>query len=125
MEPITWTIRWLLLPIVVAALCSAKPQVKAQSSPVPITPPPQYDPLLHPYTGKLTIRRVDRADTANRCSRQLRQYSSDIAVGCTQLNPYENSCEIWILNDYEINRMGFDYEAVLRHELGHCNGWRH
>jgi hypothetical protein len=25
----------------------------------------------------------------------------------------------------DLNRLGWDYNIVLRHELGHCNGWHH
>jgi hypothetical protein len=31
-----------------------------------------------------------------------------------------HKCTIWIVTDAER-----DYDIVLRHELGHCNGWQH
>ena len=30
-----------------------------------------------------------------------------------------------LLTDDELAQRGWDYNIVLRHEIGHCNGWHH
>jgi hypothetical protein len=46
------------------------------------------------------------------------------ALGCTRLWAGPPSrCVVAIAPDDEL--MGWDYRYVLRHEIGHCNGWKH
>jgi hypothetical protein len=35
------------------------------------------------------------------------------------------ACTIWIANDDLLRERGVNFETVLRHEIGHCNGWHH
>jgi hypothetical protein len=36
-----------------------------------------------------------------------------------------NTCAIWIAGKDEIEYQGWNYDIVMRHEIGHCNGWHH
>jgi hypothetical protein len=59
-------------------------------------------------------------------STKLRLFPDHRAVGCSQakLTP-PRKCTVWIMTDEELRKAGWDYNIVLRHEIGHCNGWRH
>jgi hypothetical protein len=35
------------------------------------------------------------------------------------------TCEIWIASDDVLARNTVSYVDILRHEIGHCNGWLH
>jgi hypothetical protein len=105
----------------------AKPAaIKAFVKPPParVLPPAEYD---HPYTaGQLWITVVDsQADVRDKCesTRQL-----DVAIGCSQKihrksDPSVKGCRIVIANKDVIEAAGYVYDVVLRHEIGHCNGW--
>lgn len=88
-------------------------------------PPAEYD---HPFPGELIEYRVNPGEVARRCSNWLNQknifkrfvgYASS-KRGCAF--PRGDKC--WIVY---IDRpaYGTTPEAVRRHEIGHCNGWRH
>ena len=32
-------------------------------------------------------------------------------------------CQIFLLDDEWLERFGLTYKTVLRHEIGHCDGW--
>jgi hypothetical protein len=99
-----------------------KPAVKPR--PAWILPPAEYD---HPYTaGRLFVTMVDsQADVRDKCesTRQL-----DVALGCSgkthlKSDPSVKGCHIVIANKEVIEAAGYVYDLVLRHEIGHCNGW--
>ena len=82
-----------------------------------LMPPPKYD---KPYEGDLEI--------------QFFTNSEDIAVVCKDSHSeaacaaYANdlkTCRIHILTEDALKRKGFAYNFALRHELAHCNGWKH
>ena len=91
-------------------------------------PPPEFD---HPFKGKLYISAENDFE--------------QMIVGCQWTVPYRdihgcarppfwhtpgigtmgpNECMI-LLVKRDLMRQAFDYEDVIRHEQGHCNGWRH
>ena len=81
-------------------------------------PPPRYD---QPYAGKLTITTAAAmADVAKACPAAL-----GTVVACATWNKPPGTCRIVILTDSGLRAAGFTTRAVMRHELGHCNGWRH
>ena len=41
-------------------------------------------------------------------------------LGCSEFHPFENRCIIVMIDKPSL---GVSPEAVLRHEIGHCNGW--
>jgi hypothetical protein len=83
--------------------------------PFMVLPPAEYD---IPYKGRLTIKTA--------LSRE------DLLLACPNINPQSlacayrfnpENCLIIILHDRLIRERGWSTELVLRHELGHCNGW--
>jgi hypothetical protein len=80
----------------------------------PILPPVEFD---KPYAGKLMIRRVDSKEEVQRVCQLSRP-----TVGCA-VKPVVDMCIIVIADDAAIAARGWTYEIVLRHEIGHCNGW--
>lgn len=45
-----------------------------------------------------------------------------ITLGCAPLITKER-CEIVVANDDIIKAQGWTFPIVVRHEIGHCNGW--
>ena len=80
-------------------------------------PPPKYD---KPYEGELEIIFFSDAEDLERVCK---------------LGPKVNACAIrsldhkkcWIFASSEelMKRKGSNYAFMLRHELAHCNGWKH
>jgi len=87
-------------------------------------PPAQYDV---PYTGELTIWTVQsRNDILQYCSKEkiLEVQANWAGNACTHV--YQNKkwgCHIYMLNDKAVKAEGRNPTIILRHELGHCNGW--
>src|SRR5262245_35150486 len=79
-------------------------------------PPVEYD---HWYEGDLTIRIVNSVEhLALACKwSEVRPKS----LACASVRP--NSCTIYLLQDEVSRELGWDHNVVLRHEMGHCNGW--
>jgi hypothetical protein len=82
-----------------------------------ILPPVEYD---HPYNGKLTVAIVNKEQMARLCPK-----ASLYPIGLACAYPYEtmSMCQIVMITDDIIVAVGFTPKIVLRHELGHCNGW--
>lgn len=78
-------------------------------------PPARFD---HPYKGTLIIHRMPQSAVVEACA-NLMGIRSLQRHGCSAF-PKNNRCEIWIVDKAY---MGATPEAVLRHEIGHCNGW--
>ena len=79
-----------------------------------IVPPPQYD---YEYGGHIVLTRGTQASTKTEC-----RGASD--VGCA-IRVSAETCFVWIANDDVLERKGYSYRMVLRHETAHCNGWKH
>jgi len=77
-----------------------------------LLPPAEYD---YHYEGILFVHRapMDKMD----CNPKR--------LACAKVWQDKPICSIWIASDDDLKRYGYDYDIVLRHELGHCNGWRH
>jgi hypothetical protein len=82
-----------------------------------ILPPVEYD---HPYNGKLTVAIVNKEQMARLCPKASLY---PIRLACAY--PYEtmSMCQIVMITDDIIAAAGLTPKIVLRHELGHCNGW--
>jgi hypothetical protein len=78
-------------------------------------PPARFD---HPYSGKLIIHRLPQPQIVDVCEKLLGKRSM-IQHGCST-KPQNGRCEIWIVDK---TYMRATPRAVLRHEVGHCNGW--
>lgn len=80
-------------------------------------PPKKYD---HPFDGKLTITEVEYG-TARAFCRKNYNSASMAKYGCATL--YEDgSCHI-VVSKQSSKNPGYRKSQVLRHEIGHCNGW--
>src|SRR5262245_51350031 len=80
-----------------------------------IIPPIELD---YPHQGTLTIVRADRELLKVRCPKT----SMPLTLGCS--SRYNQYCTIHIANDEILNSaagLGWSYEIILRHEVGHCN----
>jgi hypothetical protein len=81
-----------------------------------IQPPPKYDV---PYTGELEIVFFSHSDDLKKaCSG-----SSDYA--CARPFSDLKKCIIFTLTEDGLKRKGNTYNFSMRHELAHCNGWKH
>ena len=81
-------------------------------------PPPKYD---HPFNG---VVRVDHDVAA--CIKMRPLVPGEIRLGCTDWRKTadaEGLCVVHMLPDKELKRYGFSRERLLRHHIGHCNGW--
>jgi hypothetical protein len=78
-----------------------------------ILPPAEFD---HVYIGTVRINQLQDIEHAKR-------------HGCIGVRPvacatvYAGVCVIWMIPDDQIRANGLAPEIVLRHEMGHCNGW--
>jgi hypothetical protein len=81
-----------------------------------ILPPAKFD---HAYDGKLTVISVN-SDTALRVACRWPGTSHSEKFACAERGI--GRCVIYLHED-EFRRLGWNRETVLRHEIGHCNGW--
>jgi len=85
-----------------------------------LLPPPEHD---RPYTGVLTVIRGTQDELRAQCP-IFRPYNW--ALGCSPVRMNRSThCIVYIADDATLKAAGWRYDLVLRHELGHCNGWRH
>jgi hypothetical protein len=89
----------------------------AEAGPRPnymILPPVEYD---HYYEGDLTIRVVPTLEELlARCN-----ITNPITLACAMV--YEKNCVIYLLPDETMRKRGWTTGLLLRHEIGHWNGW--
>jgi penicillin-binding protein-related factor A (putative recombinase) len=83
---------------------------------IPLEPPAKY---VHPYPGPLEIVRVDHWNVWKECSADGYFPTPQDVAGCAQV--HQGECLIFIA--MKTKRAPID--AILRHELAHCNGWKH
>jgi hypothetical protein len=81
-----------------------------------ILPPIEYD---HPFDGEVrVVRREQEYPNFAFC-----KMSHANPIGCTKWKPKNGVCLIYIATDDILARYDMRYNDVLRHEVGHCNGW--
>ena len=90
-----------------------------------VLPPLQYD---YPFQGELTIIRGNLAVMNAVClEKKEKQFSIPYACAISYRKPTAgptdpaDSCHVFIAEPDLLR--GWVYADVLRHELGHCNGW--
>ena len=79
-------------------------------------PPPEFD---HPYSGTLSIERLPQRQVVLECIKLTGLYSATM-LGCAWVK--DGHCEVITIDR---TTRGATPRAVLRHEIGHCNGWSH
>jgi len=77
-------------------------------------PPPEYD---KPFTGKLLIRRFETEEEI------VEVCKGSSKVACAARSVDGSTCHLFIAGDRVIKSHHTTWLFVLRHELGHCNGW--
>jgi hypothetical protein len=110
-------IRYFALALALVATTSAQAQQKMRFT--TSLPPVEYD---KPYVGELTIRRFStEQELRYACPKVDFKYH---ALACAGRMPNDTSrCNIYMVTDKILKAAGFGLAVVLRHELGHCNGW--
>jgi hypothetical protein len=84
-------------------------------------PPTQYDV---PYTGELTIWITDKKNIGEHCAKVVVAPSQSWAgIACSFFTKSRSRCIIYIVRDDVLRAAGYHPIGVLRHEIGHCNGW--
>jgi hypothetical protein len=82
-------------------------------------PPKEFD---HEYKEGLV--RINRG--TERCPKTSAGLSP---LGCAGRTLHQETgleaCVIWIADDSVLQKNNVDFKTVLRHEIGHCNGWHH
>jgi hypothetical protein len=85
-------------------------------------PPKEFD---HKYDGELTTRYMIPEDVHRQCAAAMKPGNLP-PLACTQaFQGPPKSCIIWMMTETELNKRGYSYDIVFRHERGHCNGWHH
>jgi hypothetical protein len=103
----------LLFCLVTAPAAPAWAEPMVWSGRMPQPPPEEF---AGPYEGELTINRVPLAEMGEHCRFVPR------VMGCAYSERYFHSyCTVYIPNDVPERLEA----AILVHELGHCNGWKH
>jgi hypothetical protein len=81
-----------------------------------ILPPVEFD---HPYAGKLTVETVaTREELSEICGKAFTQWT----LGCA-FRHGNNGCRIVLADESIIKARGWTVALIMRHEIGHCNGW--
>lgn len=107
--------------LILAALLVASPAFAGRNV-AEWNPPARYD---HAFTGKLTVHYLSQKQVVKACSRLFAKYNvaeraALTAKGCAATTSKGACTVILIDRPYK----GVTPKAVLRHELGHCNGWQ-
>jgi hypothetical protein len=81
-------------------------------------PPARFD---HAYHGQLTAIQLPRPALLRKCRAMMNQYHvpGRVTRGCSIVTG-PHSCTVMYVNRPYHNTLPRD---VLRHEIGHCNGW--
>jgi hypothetical protein len=102
------------------AILMASTAAFAQPYPLPKSiPPEQFDRF---FEGKIILIKVDAQE-------KLREHCSSIfsldLIACAKrcANCATPTCTIAILEDAPLRAAGLTTQTVMRHEIGHCNGW--
>lgn len=82
-------------------------------------PPAQFD---KPYAGQLVVHRVPVQDVGRQCGALFKRFGYKVSFpdhGCSS-GDKDGRCEIVLpLGPVQLATPA----AILRHEIGHCNGW--
>ena len=102
----------------VVAAEPAKPMAAPVVTMSTYLPPKRFD---HEYRGApLMIIRLDTSEQIRRVC--IADWKPGHDVACA-IPGWHGGCMIAILEDDVLIARGFSPEHVMRHEIGHCNGW--
>ena len=83
-------------------------------------PPARFD---HPFVGELQVLKLDQIQVALMCATMLGVPFDNYMQGCSERIVLESGkvkCTVIIPKTRVLRASP---KAILRHELGHCNGW--
>lgn len=83
-------------------------------------PPARYD---HEYDGDLTLFQLPQAEVANLCEEVFDAAGFPVEASQTQRGCSWQRGDSCFVVTIDTTYSGSTPDAVLRHELGHCNGW--
>jgi len=85
-----------------------------QIRPRVLLPPAEFD---HEYIGTTTIIRMPMVNLQSACR-------AAVVSACAKVVD-DKTCNVFILDDDDLTWFGWadQYDFILRHEIGHCNGW--
>ena len=94
-----------------------KPRIVTVTIRGSMLPPPKYD---KPYEGELEIVFFSNSEDIKKVCPDLHTETA-----CSSHSDDLKKCRIHIGTEDMIKRIGGAYAFTLRHELAHCNGWKH
>jgi hypothetical protein len=97
-----------------------KPRIVTRIIPIALMPPSKYD---KPYDGELEIRLFSNAADVQQACKIMDGVGSD--TGCARVPGDHKRCWLYLASEDLTKREGRNYALLLRHELAHCNGWKH
>ena len=88
-----------------------------------VAPPWQYD---YPFTGELTVIYLPSIELVDRVCRMGSRGVKDVPLGyytraCALLQNNGLNCEIIMPHKRLYTEKAWN--SIMRHEIGHCNGW--
>jgi hypothetical protein len=108
------------LVLLLTAAAQAKNKHPYGNPKITTLPPIEYDV---PYTGELTIWITDKKDIREHCARAIATGQPWAGIACAAWRKDKSRCIIYIVKDDVVRAAGYHPNVVLRHEMGHCNGW--
>lgn len=89
----------------------------------PFYPPPEYD---HPFAGKTIVVKEWDQDVLKSMGGTIKNPPRTfLVIGGTSVGGYKGACIIFVGKKALLKERGYAVEDVVRHETGHCNGWKH
>lgn len=82
-----------------------------------LLPPEEFD---HPFDGHVSVW-IATQDAIRRHHCPRATFNLGVALACMQ--KVAGTCYIFKVTDDELKQLGLDPDVVMRHEVGHCNGW--
>jgi hypothetical protein len=84
-----------------------------------LLPPPEFD---RPYNGRLSVDTVPtQRSLAEICPNAAARTPN--MIGCAVRANDGSHCRVILAPDSIIRALGASRQRILRHEIGHCNGW--
>jgi hypothetical protein len=109
--------RIMLAAIAMLIPLTAQAQKPTQKS-VPSVPPLQYD---YRFQGHMTLTRGNADVMRDVCPTS--SFYPVVPLACNHAYRLRNMCHVYIADDEILKAEKMPYDAVYRHEIGHCNGW--
>jgi hypothetical protein len=88
-------------------------------------PPAEYD---HPFTGQygtIVVKEWDQAVLTDMGCGGKNPAKGQAIMGCANIGGYKGACIIFVAKAALLKQRGYGLEDIVRHETGHCNGWKH